>query len=197
MLLNRVRTVFGFGSLGGEQKLKLHLSLVLGGASSGKSSFAERLVLHYRRPKVYIATAQAFDDEMREKIEEHRTERGPDWTTVESPHDVVGALEQVPSDSVVLFDCATMWISNRLLTDADPLAELPALLDACTACASPVVVVSNEVGLGIVPENSLARRFRVVQGAVNAAVAARADLVVGVMAGLPFQLKGQIPAELA
>lgn len=176
--------------------LTAHLTLILGGASSGKSNIAERLCLAQQTPRTYIATAQVYDDEMRLKVDQHRVERGPDWHTIEAPLDVVSTLKDVPSGQVVLLDCLTMWLTNQLLNDADIEAQTRGLIDALKACASPVVMVSNEVGQGIVPENALARRFRIAQGQLNRAIAAEAGCVVGVMAGLPFALKGVLPQEL-
>ncbi len=171
------------------------LSLVIGGARSGKSRLAERLVVGCGLPRRYIATAEAWDDEMRARIAAHRLDRGADWVTVEAPRDVVGVLRQVPAGEVVLLDCATLWLTNVLLAEADVAAECAALLAALATCAAPVVVVSNEVGWGIVPENALARAFRDHQGLLNQRIAAQSGLVLGVMAGLPIVLKGALPND--
>lgn len=170
-----------------------HLSLVIGGASSGKSGIAEKLILSSGLPKVYLATAQAFDDEMTAKIARHRTDRGAGWVTIDAPLATGAALLRIEAGQIVLLDCATMWLSNHLLTGSNLAREQAALLDALARCAAPVVVVSNEVGQGIVPDNALARRFREAQGALNRALAAQAGQVIGVMAGLPFALKGALP----
>lgn len=169
------------------------LSLILGGARSGKSALAERLVRATVRPRHYIATAEAWDDEMRARIAQHQTDRGADWITAEAPRDLCAALAAIPAGAVVLVDCATLWLTNHLLAEADIEAETSALLAALAGCAAPVVVVSNEVGWGIVPENALARAFRDHQGRLNQRLAVQAGLVVGVMAGLPMVLKGAIP----
>lgn len=169
------------------------VALVLGGASSGKSSFAERLVDFYNISKCYIATAQAFDDEMRAKIHAHKMARGADWTTLEVPHHLPRALAEIERDQVVLVDCATLWLSNRMLDESDLGSDINALLAALETCKNPVIVVSNEVGQGIVPQTSLGRRFRVAQGQLNQRVAAKAELVVQVIAGLPQVLKGTLP----
>ena len=171
-----------------------NLTLILGGAASGKSSYAERLVNAGGRTRVYIATAQAFDDEMRDKIAAHRATRGDGWQTIEAPLDVAGALRGVGDGEVVLLDCATLWLSNAMLAERDLAQECAALLAALRACPAPVVVVSNEVGMGIVPEHAMSRRFRNAQGSLNQDLAAQADLVVAVMAGLPLVLKGTVPA---
>ncbi|KJS42648.1 MULTISPECIES: bifunctional adenosylcobinamide kinase/adenosylcobinamide-phosphate guanylyltransferase [unclassified Roseovarius] len=169
------------------------LSLVLGGAASGKSSFAERLVTNSGRPRIYLATAQAFDDEMRAKLVRHREIRGSDWRTCEAPFDLAPVLAHASAQEVVLLDCITMWLSNHLLADHDLDDAQSALFSALNACAAPVVMVSNEVGLSVVPENALARRFRDAQGRLNQELAARSDFVVNVIAGLPVLLKGNLP----
>lgn len=170
-----------------------HLSLVLGGARSGKSAFAERLIAGTGRPRRYIATAEAGDDEMRARIAQHRQSRMGQWTTVEAPLDLVGALADVQPDEAVLIDCATLWLSNHLLAEHDIPALSQNLIAALTACPALVVMVSNEVGWGIVPQNALARRFCDEQGRLNQRLAQAAGLVVTVVAGLPMVLKGQLP----
>ncbi len=170
------------------------LSLVVGGARSGKSRLAERLVTGTGRRRHYIATAQAWDDEMRAKIAAHRADRGADWLTHEAPRDLGAVLADVPAGDVVLLDCATLWLTNVVLAEADVTAECAGLLVALAGCKAPVVVVSNEVGWGIVPDNALARAFRNHQGRLNQQIAAEAGLVLGVMAGLPMMLKGALPA---
>lgn len=169
------------------------LSLILGGAASGKSAFAEAIVMATPQPRIYIATAQAFDDEMRQKVAKHLTQRGPVWHTIEAPLDVAAVLTGLPNDAVVLLDCATMWLSNQMLAEHDLAKEKTKLLDALATCPAQVVVVSNEVGLDVVPENALARRFRDAQGALNQVLAKQADLAVLVVAGLPMVLKGKLP----
>ncbi|WP_127112736.1 bifunctional adenosylcobinamide kinase/adenosylcobinamide-phosphate guanylyltransferase [Shimia sediminis] len=171
----------------------LKLTFVLGAAASGKSAYAEGLVMGTGAPRVYIATSQAYDDEMKEKIAQHRVQRGADWRTVECPYDLPTALAEIRPEEVVLVDCATMWLSNHLLNDADTEAMTRDLVTALAVCRGRVVVVSNEVGMGIVPDNALARRFRNAQGRVNQALAAAADTVVLVAAGLPLVLKGERP----
>ncbi|EYD70701.1 bifunctional adenosylcobinamide kinase/adenosylcobinamide-phosphate guanylyltransferase [Limimaricola hongkongensis] len=169
------------------------LTLVLGGAASGKSDMAESLVLKEDLRRVYVATAQAFDSEMREKIARHRAARGPGWHTIEAPLDPDSAISGLGGGDIALIDCATLWLSNLLLAEADLGAAEARLFNAIDACPAPVVIVSNEVGAGIVPDNALARRFRAAQGGFNRRLAARADTVIGVMAGLPFALKGEMP----
>lgn len=172
-------------------------ALILGGARSGKSSIAEKLVSQRGKPRIYIATAEAWDDEMRDRVARHRTDRGPGWQTVEAPLDLAGALGRVDPGAAVLVDCATLWLTNHLLAEHDLDAETARLAEAIAACPAPVTLVSNEVGWGIVPDNALARRFRDAQGRLNQQMAAQADLVLGVMAGLPFALKGTIPGGIS
>lgn len=148
------------------------------------------------RPRLYLATAQAFDDEMVDRIARHRADRGDGWTTVEAPLDVARVLTKCQSEFTLLLDCATLWLSNHLLSGSDLEAETEGLLKALSDCPCPVVVVSNEVGWGIVPENPLARAFRDAQGRLNQRLASQAGLVLGVMAGLPFALKGKMPEGL-
>ncbi len=166
------------------------LSLAVGGAASGKSAFAEGIVTALGRPRVYIATAQAYDAEMERKIALHKARRDASWRQVDAPHDLVGALAGVGDHECVLVDCLTLWLSNRMLADADLAVETDALVAALAGMTVPVVAVTNEVGQGIVPEHALGRRFREAQGALNQAVAARADRVAYVVAGLPLWLKG-------
>lgn len=169
-----------------------HLTLVIGGARSGKSRFAEELARQSHLPKSYIATAQAWDDDMAQRIAAHRADRGPDWHTFETTTDLPGALAGVPP-GVTLIDCATLWLTNLILSEGDVAAQTAALLAALRAHPGPVIIVTNEVGLSIVPENALARRFRDDQGRLNQSLAAQADLVVLVVAGLPLAIKGHLP----
>lgn len=168
------------------------LSLVIGGARSGKSRLAEKLVTATEKPRLYIATAQPFDDEMRLRIARHRIDRGEDWITVEAPLSLDTSLSSCDPCYAVLVDCATLWLSNHLLAGHDLEKACAGLLAALRACPAPVVVVSNETGWGIVPDNALARQFRDAQGRLNQMIAAQADLVIGVMAGLPIVLKGTL-----
>jgi adenosylcobinamide kinase / adenosylcobinamide-phosphate guanylyltransferase len=169
------------------------LTLVLGGARSGKSRQAEALARATGLRRIYIATAQAFDDEMRERIAVHRADRAADgWTTVETPLDLAGAVTRESAiDTVILVDCLTLWLSNVMLAEQDVGQAERELLAALGATPGPVVIVSNEVGLGIVPETPLGRRFRDAQGRLNQRVAALADHVIFVAAGLPLMLKPQ------
>ncbi|TIT02914.1 bifunctional adenosylcobinamide kinase/adenosylcobinamide-phosphate guanylyltransferase [Mesorhizobium sp.] len=165
------------------------LTLVIGGARSGKSAHAERLVTACPAPWTYIATAQAYDDEMRERIALHRSRRGDGWTTIDAPLDLVGAIEALPDGRPVLIDCLTLWLTNHMLAEHDFDAEGQRLADVLSRPRGPWFVVSNEVGQGIVPDNALARRFRDAAGRLNQQVAAIADTVLLMVAGLPLRVK--------
>ncbi len=167
------------------------LSLVIGGARSGKSRLAEGLAVKSGLPRSYIATAQGWDDEMRARITAHKTDRGPDWHTIEAPRDLPGALSGLRG--VVVIDCLTLWLTNVMLADGDVASEITSLITALALCPAKVIAVSNEVGWSIVPENALARRFRDEQGRLNQRVAEAAGLVTTVIAGLPLVLKGRLP----
>jgi adenosylcobinamide kinase/adenosylcobinamide-phosphate guanylyltransferase len=176
--------------------------LVLGGARSGKSTYAEKLVtgsLHGAapRPAVYVATAQAGDVEMATRIMAHRARRGGNWTTIEEPLKLDEALDSVARQGQpVLVDCLTLWLSNLMLGERDLDEAADDLLRTLDGLAVPVVFVSNEVGLGIVPDTPLGRAFRDAQGRLNMRVAERADRVVLMTAGLPLTLKDR-PAPRA
>jgi len=166
------------------------LTLVLGGARSGKSRYGESLIMREPPPWTYVATAEPLDSEMAQRIAAHRARRGGDWQTVEAPHDLPAVLSGLPRKAVVLVDCLTLWLSNLLLGGSDIEAESARLDQVLTQMEGRVVLIANEVGFGIVPENALARRFRDLQGALNQRIAARADQVVLVVAGLPLFVKG-------
>lgn len=163
---------------------KAHVTLVLGGARSGKSAYAEALVTALPGPWAYVATGQAFDAEMVARVAEHRSRRVAGWRTIEAPLDLAAALA---APEPVLVDCLTLWVSNLLLIDREP--DWPGLLAALDARTAPTVLVTNEVGLGIVPDNALARAFRDLAGRLHQRVAARADSVVFMVAGLPMVVK--------
>ncbi|KAA2242302.1 bifunctional adenosylcobinamide kinase/adenosylcobinamide-phosphate guanylyltransferase [Salinarimonas soli] len=165
------------------------LTLVLGGARSGKSRHAEALVQAHPAPWLYIATAQAFDDEMRARIALHRERRPEGWITVDAPLDLAGAIRKAEPGRPMLVDCLTLWLTNVMLAERDVPAAVNELEEACAAAAGPLVLVSNEVGLGIVPDNALARRFRDHAGILHQRLAARADRVLLIVAGLPLTVK--------
>jgi len=168
------------------------VTLVLGGARSGKSRHAERLVEAARTAaSTYIATAEAGDAEMAARIADHRARRGRLWHTVEAPLDLAAAVAaHAAPDRPVLVDCLTLWLSNLLLAGRVAEHEAEILCGALRRAGGPVVLVANEVGLGLVPETPLGRRFRDEAGRLNQRVAALADRVVFVAAGLPLMLKG-------
>lgn len=166
------------------------VTLVLGGARSGKSAHAETLIEAHGGAPVYVATAEAGDDEMAERIAAHRARRGQGWTTVEAPIELADAVRtQARAGNAVLVDCLTIWLSNLLFAARDVEADMADLMAALGEAQGPVVLVSNEVGLGIVPENALARAFRDHAGRLNQRAAEAADQVVLVTAGLPMTLK--------
>jgi adenosylcobinamide kinase/adenosylcobinamide-phosphate guanylyltransferase len=166
------------------------LTLVLGGARSGKSRYAEELVTATAPPWIYIATAQAFDEEMTDRIAQHKSRRAEGWNTIEAPLKLPSTVAaNGNSGQPMLIDCLTLWLSNVMLDGSDVEAACDELSEALAAANGPIVVVSNEVGLGIVPDNALARRFRDAQGRLNQMIAARADRVVLMAAGLPLTLK--------
>jgi adenosylcobinamide kinase/adenosylcobinamide-phosphate guanylyltransferase len=167
-----------------------HRLFVIGGARSGKSRHAQARAEALAGRHVYVATAQAFDEEMHDRIARHRADRDARWTTVDAPHALPEAIaEHSAPDCVLLVDCLTLWTSNLLLADADLLQATQALCGAIEAFEGNIILVSNEVGWGIVPDNALARRFRDEAGRINQAVAAACDEVVLVAAGLPLRLK--------
>jgi adenosylcobinamide kinase/adenosylcobinamide-phosphate guanylyltransferase len=165
------------------------LTLVLGGARSGKSRYAESLIARHPPPWLYVATAEAGDAEMAARIAAHKARRGGGWTTIEAPRDLAETLAEHAS-MPVLVDCLTLWLTNLMLAGADIDAKFARLEQALEKPRGPVVLVANEVGSGVVPENALARRFRDLQGWLNQRLAARADRVVLVVAGLPLFVKG-------
>jgi adenosylcobinamide kinase/adenosylcobinamide-phosphate guanylyltransferase len=166
-------------------------SLVFGGARSGKSRYAEQLVERAACCGTYCATAEAGDAEMAERIAAHRARRGPSWRTIEVPLALGPAISTETSpERPLLVDCLTLWLSNLLLAGREPEEEEDRLRQALRTAAGPVVFVSNEVGMGLVPETPLGRRFRDAAGQLNQRMAALADRVVFVAAGLPLVLKG-------
>lgn len=168
-------------------------TLVLGGARSGKSGFAQKaaeIEAGAGRP-ILIATGQAFDDEMAERIARHQADRGESWVTVEAPLDLAPAIAALPGEATAVVDCLTLWLSNQMLAERDVEAACAELVSAVGACRARLWLVSNEVGLGIVPETPLGRRFRDEAGRLNQRLAATVDEVYFVAAGLPLRLKPQ------
>ncbi len=174
------------------------VTFVLGGARSGKSRYAEERAMARAGPWLYLATAEALDEEMAARVAAHQARRGAGWRTVEEPLALAEAIarESAPN-SVLLVDCLTLWLTNLLADDRDPEAESGRLCAALSQAKGPVILVANEVGHGIVPENALARRFRDEAGRLHQAVAAVADEVVLMVAGLPLHAKTFQAEELA
>lgn len=169
----------------------MSITLVLGGARSGKSQYAEKLVAASGLTPVYVATAAALDDEMGERIAHHRERRGGEWTTIEEQFALAETIaHEARPDRILLVDCLTLWLSNLTFAERDIPAEQAGLIAALVDSQGPVVLVSNELGLGLVPETALGRRFRDAQGRLNQAVAQVATRAVFVAAGLPLVLKG-------
>lgn len=168
--------------------------LVIGGAKSGKSRIALDICNKSGKKKVFMATAQALDDEMKKRIQRHKEDRGEDWITMEEPINIVDKIRQLDDpDAIILLDCLTLWVSNLFMTYGDAFerihGSINALLEQLGQIKGVLVIVSNEVGMGIVPENDLARMYRDVAGSLNQRVAQVAEKVVAVMAGLPMVLK--------
>jgi adenosylcobinamide kinase / adenosylcobinamide-phosphate guanylyltransferase len=167
-------------------------TLVLGGARSGKSRHAEALIMAHRPPWIYVATAQALDAEMAARIADHRARRDARWQTLEAPRDLARTIDAAPPAAPLLIDCLTLWVSNEMLAQADLDAATRGLEAALDRRRASVVAVANEVGLGIVPDTVLGRRFRDAAGSLNQRLAIRADCVVFLVAGIPMTLKGAL-----
>jgi adenosylcobinamide kinase/adenosylcobinamide-phosphate guanylyltransferase len=167
--------------------------LVLGGARSGKSAFAQKAAEKAVGDGLatLIATGQAFDDEMAERIARHQADRGESWVTVEAPIALAAAITALPHDAVAVVDCLTLWLSNLMLDDRDIEAAATELVAAVVACPARLWLVSNEVGLGLVPETPLGRRFRDEAGRLHQRLAQAVDEVYFVAAGLPLRMKPQ------
>jgi adenosylcobinamide kinase/adenosylcobinamide-phosphate guanylyltransferase len=168
------------------------LTLVLGGARSGKSSHAESICLATGLTPIYVATSQPYDQEMAERVARHRTDRDPRWMTVEEPLALAECLQtQTAPDRIVLVECLTLWLTNLMMAGRDVVAASEELVQVLPALAGPVVFVSNEVGQGVVPANAMARAFVDHAGRLHQRIAAIATTVTLVVAGLPLELKGQ------
>lgn len=172
------------------------ITLVLGGARSGKSSYAEKAADQWldgtpKGERVYLATAQAFDEEMSKRVEAHKTRRGKNWRTIEEPLQLTQTLtREMAEKRLILVDCLTLWLSNLMLSDAEVNREIDGLCEFLKNATGDFLIVSNEVGNGIVPENKLAREFRDIQGIANQRIAEITDKAVLITAGLPLVLKG-------
>lgn len=171
-----------------------HLTLITGGCRSGKSRYALSLATPHAL-RAFIATAEAVDEEMAARIRQHRAERGTGYVTIEEPLNPAGALDRLPTGcEVVIIDCVTTWLANLMHRKGDSgrsFPEVDRLLEKLDHPAGRIIIVTNEVGAGIVPDNPLARRFRDLAGGLNQELARRADAVVCMIAGIPFALKGE------
>lgn len=174
--------------------------LITGGCRSGKSILAQQIAESLPEAKVYLATAPVLDDEMAERIARHQAARGTSgWRTVEETLDIAGVLSGISSSATVLVDCMTLWINNLLyeaektgadVTEDDMVEKCRAIMDACRDRSGTVIFVTNEVGLGIVPDNALSRRFRDLAGRSNQSLATEAEVVIFMVSGIPLYLKG-------
>jgi adenosylcobinamide kinase/adenosylcobinamide-phosphate guanylyltransferase len=168
------------------------ITLITGGARSGKSAYALKLALEYSN-RVFIATAQAIDGEMEDRIAKHKAERGDSFTTIEEPVDLAGAIKNIPEGTeVALIDCLTVWMGNLMHKhgdDAESFQETSDLMDVLAQVPCDIILVSNEVGMGIVPDNQASRLYRDMAGRMNQEIAAIADSVILTVAGLPMELK--------
>jgi len=164
------------------------LVVLLGGARAGKSALAVELARRWDGPVAYVATAEPGDDEMVRRIERHRAERSTDWATIEEPLALRNALAGLDADTLAVVDCLTLWVANLLARGNSVLDEAEAVAELAAARTAPVIVVTNEVGLGVVPATPAGREYRDLLGAVNAAFVRRADDAAFVVAGRPFPL---------
>jgi len=172
-------------------------TLILGGARSGKSRLAERLCIQSGLERIYVATSAAWDEEMRARIDLHKQQRGDGWTTLEEQMDLAGVLvREAQPGRVLLVDCLTLWLTNVMLAERDLDLETNQLAEAAQAASGPCVFVSNETGLGIVPENRMARTFRDAQGRLNQAMAEVCSQAIFVTAGQPIILKPRQEPEI-
>jgi adenosylcobinamide kinase/adenosylcobinamide-phosphate guanylyltransferase len=172
--------------------MKHRITLILGGARSGKSTQAQQLAEQNWHHPLYLATAEILDPEMAERVKLHRQQRGSKWSCVEEPLDLARViLDATPPRDVIMLDCATLWLTNVLLKEGEPAVKkrTQELIDALTTSPTDVIIVSNEVGMGIVPESALGRTFRDLQGRLNQDLAAVADRVIFVIAGIPMNIK--------
>lgn len=163
--------------------------LITGGARSGKSGYAEARALQLGTPLTYIATAEAFDDEMAKRIAAHQERRGPEWHVINAPLAVPEAIYECDGKGPCLVDCLTLWLSNLMFAEHDIATATANLVTAIQNRTDPIILVTNEVGAGIVPENALARRFRDEAGRMNQIIAAHVDEVYVSISGMPLKLK--------
>ena len=172
------------------------LIFILGGARSGKSNFALKLAESIKGKRLYIATAEALDEEMEERIKKHKKERGNNWTTIEEPIKIADVIKKNKKYDVILLDCLTLWISNLMHKEARGKGQgargkknIETLMNTCANSKTNIIIVSNEVGMGIVPDNPLARQFRDIAGFANQKIADAADEVYFMVSGIPMRMK--------
>ena len=181
----RNKTIFGSIFMQKNQQK----TLIIGAAASGKSQYAEDILNNNVGKKLYLASANIYDDEMQEKVNKHKDRRGSEWTTIAEPLDAVHYIENLNIKEITLFDCATMWLTNHFLEKSNVYHEIDLLVNSIKSAKGSIITVTNEVGSGIVPDNSMAREFRELQGKLNQKLATVASLVVTVIAGIPLILK--------
>ena len=181
----RNKTIFGSIFMQKNQQK----TLIIGAAASGKSQYAEDILNNNVGKKLYLASANIYDEEMQEKVNKHKDRRGSDWTTIVEPLDAVRHIENLNIKEIMLFDCATMWLTNHFLEKSNIYHEIDLLVNSIKSSKGSIITVTNEVGSGIVPDNSMAREFRELQGKLNQKLATVASLVVTVIAGIPLILK--------
>lgn len=163
---------------------------ITGGARSGKSSFAMAEASRINGKKAYIATAEALDEEMRQRIENHKRQRGNDWVTYEEPLKIAEVIKEIEGKySAILIDCLTLWLSNLFMNNKKIEREIESFCCSLSTVHCPLFIVSNEVGMGIVPDNELSRKFRDMAGLLNQKIASTSDEVYMVMAGIPAKIK--------
>ena len=181
----RNKTIFGSIFMQKNQQK----TLIIGAAASGKSQYAEDILNNSVGKKLYLASANIYDEEMQEKVNKHKDRRGSEWTTIAEPLDAVHYIENLNIKEIMLFDCATMWLTNHFLEKSNIYYEIDLLVNSIKSSKGSIITVTNEVGSGIVPDNSMAREFRELQGKLNQKLATVASLVVTVIAGIPLILK--------
>jgi len=181
----RNKTIFGSIFMQKNQQK----TLIIGAAASGKSQYAEDILNNKVGKKLYLASANIYDEEMQEKVNKHKDRRGSEWTTIAEPLDAVHYIENLNIKEIMLFDCATMWLTNHFLEKSNIYHEIDLLVNSIKSSKGSIITVTNEVGSGIVPDNSMAREFRELQGKLNQKLATVASLVVTVIAGIPLILK--------
>ena len=181
----RNKTIFGSIFMQKNQQK----TLIIGAAASGKSQYAEDILNNNVGKKLYLASANIYDEEMQEKVNKHKERRGSEWTTIAEPLDAVHYIENLNIKEIMLFDCATMWLTNHFLEKSNIYHEIDLLVNSIKSSKGTIITVTNEVGSGIVPDNSMAREFRELQGKLNQKLATVASLVVTVIAGIPLILK--------